>query len=96
MVSIPCRIFLWDSYKVCVDRYEKSAETYALTQHSFEEVTLKFINLEQKEALKQFLIHKLAGLKKSVSTGSNSPWITFSLLYIPSIFKLSYPSKSKE
>ena len=43
--------------------YVHSAETYALTQNSFEEVTLKFIQLEQKNALKGFLIKKLEGLK---------------------------------
>ncbi|KAK2189905.1 hypothetical protein NP493_94g03000 [Ridgeia piscesae] len=59
-------------------RYEKSAETYALTQHSFEEVTLKFIRLEQKEALKKFLINKLAGLKTSERTQTTMivSWLT--------------------
>ncbi|KDR19383.1 Vacuolar protein sorting-associated protein 18-like protein, partial [Zootermopsis nevadensis] len=43
--------------------YEKSAVHYAETQSSFEEVTLKFLQVWQIEALKTFLKKKLEGLK---------------------------------
>jgi len=45
--------------------YMHSAKIYAETQTSFEEVALKFIALEDKDALKQFLMHKLNTLKSS-------------------------------
>ena len=44
----------------------ESAELFALTLNSFEEVTLKFIQLEQKDALKAFLLKRLSGLKNQV------------------------------
>ena len=47
-------------------RYRESALVYAQTQASFEEITLKFIRLEQKDALKAFLQKKLNGLKQQV------------------------------
>lgn len=43
----------------CVPRYEESAELYAQTQVSFEEVTLKLLQNNQKNALKIFLKQKL-------------------------------------
>jgi len=46
-------------------QYLESAKVYAETQTSFEEVALKFIALEDKDALKQFLMHKLNSLKSS-------------------------------
>ena len=46
-------------------KYLDSARIYAETQTSFEEVALKFISLEDKDALKQFLMHKLNTLKSS-------------------------------
>ena len=39
---------------------------FAQTQNSFEEVALKFIRLQEKEALKTFLLKKLAGLRPQV------------------------------
>lgn len=47
--------------------YQKAAEMFAQTQNSFEEVALKFIRLQEKEALKTFLLKKLAGLRQQVS-----------------------------
>jgi len=44
-------------------KYLDSAKIYAETQTSFEEVALKFIALEDKDALKQFLMHKLNTLR---------------------------------
>ena len=46
-------------------KYLQSAKVYAETQTSFEEVALKFISLEDKDALKQFLMHKLNTMKSS-------------------------------
>jgi len=46
-------------------KYLDSAKVYAETQTSFEEIALKFIALEDKDALKQFLMHKLDTLKPS-------------------------------
>lgn len=46
--------------------YQKAAEMFAQTQNSFEEVALKFIRLQEKEALKTFLLKKLAGLRPQV------------------------------
>jgi len=46
-------------------KYLDSAKVYAETQTSFEEVALKFLSLEDKDALKQFLMHKLNTLKSS-------------------------------
>jgi len=46
-------------------KYLDSARVYAETQTSFEEVALKFIALEDKDALKQFLMHKLQTLRSS-------------------------------
>ena len=46
-------------------KYLDSAKVYAETQTSFEEIALKFIALEDKDALKQFLMHKLNTLKST-------------------------------
>ncbi|XP_065072321.1 vacuolar protein sorting-associated protein 18 homolog [Rhopilema esculentum] len=44
-------------------RYEQAAAFYALTQISFEEVALKFIQVKTPEALKTFLLKKMVNLK---------------------------------
>ncbi|ELU13053.1 hypothetical protein CAPTEDRAFT_223579 [Capitella teleta] len=49
-------------------QYIESAKIYAKTHHSFEEVCLKFIQLEQKDALKMFLLQKIASLKPQDKT----------------------------
>lgn len=41
--------------KINICRYEKSALTYADTHSSFEEISLKFLQENQTEALKTFL-----------------------------------------
>jgi len=46
-------------------KYLDSAKVYAETQTSFEQVALKFISLEDKDALKQFLMQRLHSLKSS-------------------------------
>lgn len=49
-------------------QYEKSATTYARTQNSFEEVALKFIQVDDRNALKVFLTKKLVGLQSQDKT----------------------------
>ncbi|GAB1602836.1 vacuolar protein sorting-associated protein 18 homolog [Argonauta hians] len=44
-------------------KYKESAVMYANTQSSFEEIALRFINLEDKEPLKAFLTQKLNSLR---------------------------------
>ncbi|XP_064634570.1 vacuolar protein sorting-associated protein 18 homolog [Lineus longissimus] len=43
-------------------KFEESANLYAQTHNSFEEVALKFIQVEEKNALKTFLMKKLSSL----------------------------------
>ena len=59
-------MILWMIHNTLNFRYIESAETYAQTQASFEEVTLKFIKLDNKEALKTFLLRKLISLRPQV------------------------------
>ncbi len=61
-------MFLWVFF-----RFVESAEIFAETQNSFEEVTLKFIQLPEKDALKTFLLSKLASLKPQVCVGIYEP-----------------------
>ena len=49
-------------------KYDESADVYAQTHKSFEEITLKFVKLEQKDAIKTFLKRKLDGLKATDKT----------------------------
>eukprot|EP00794_Sanderia_malayensis_P016888 gene16888-18594_t len=52
-----------------IDRhYQQSATCYALTQISFEEVALKFMQVKDPEALKMFLLKKMVGLKQQDRT----------------------------
>ncbi|EDO47847.1 predicted protein [Nematostella vectensis] len=48
--------------------YTAAAKCYAETQVSFEEVALKFIHVEDRQALRMFLIKKLEGLKPQDQT----------------------------
>jgi hypothetical protein len=48
-------------------RFTESAKVYAETQMSFEEIALKFVDLEDKDPLKQFLLNKINTLKSQVS-----------------------------
>ena len=48
--------------------YEKSASLYALSHKSFEEIALKFIEIKEDEALKQFLVCKADTLSERDST----------------------------
>lgn len=51
-----------------LSRFEKSALIYADTHSSFEEISLKFLQENQIEALKTFLKKKLEGLKPQDKT----------------------------
>ncbi|XP_029454450.1 vacuolar protein sorting-associated protein 18 homolog [Rhinatrema bivittatum] len=59
-------------------RYMESAKCYALTQNYFEEIALKFIDAKQEEALMEFLLKKLTGLKSSEKTQVTllTTWLT--------------------
>ncbi|KAK3096988.1 hypothetical protein FSP39_005437 [Pinctada imbricata] len=48
--------------------YKESAEMYAQTQNSFEEIALKFIKLDRKDALKSFIQRKLIALRQQDKT----------------------------
>lgn len=48
-------------------RFQQAAISFSQSQLSFEEVALKFIQVERTDALKTFLIKKLASLHKEVS-----------------------------
>ncbi|KAL4225031.1 Vacuolar protein sorting-associated protein 18 like protein [Mactra antiquata] len=50
------------------ERYLESAEMYAQTQTSFEEVALKFIRLDDKDALRKLLHKKLESLRPQDKT----------------------------
>lgn len=46
-------------FLICDNSYNKSAELYAQSGKSFDEIALKFMQLKDEEALKKFLICKL-------------------------------------
>ncbi|XP_068704082.1 vacuolar protein sorting-associated protein 18 homolog isoform X2 [Montipora capricornis] len=48
--------------------YTSAAKCYAQTQVSFEEVALKFIHVEERQALRMFLLKKMDSLKKEDKT----------------------------
>ena len=63
-----------DYAALIIFRYLDSAEMYAQTQNSFEEVALKFIRLDDKDALRKFLHKKLESLRLQVNfMGQNVP-----------------------
>ena len=53
---------------IIVYSYSSAAKCYAQTQVSFEEVALKFIQVEERQALRMFLLKKLDSLKNQVRT----------------------------
>ncbi|KAG8227379.1 hypothetical protein J437_LFUL000387 [Ladona fulva] len=61
--------------------YQKSALHYAKSHCSFEEITLKFLQVEEIEALKTFLIKKLEGLKAQDKTQ-----ITMIVVWVTELF----------
>ena len=46
--------------------YQEAAISFSQSQLSFEEVALKFIKVEHSDALKTFLVKKLASLQEKV------------------------------
>jgi hypothetical protein len=48
-------------------RYQEAAISFSQSQLSFEEVALKFIQVDRSDALKTFLIKKLLSLRREVS-----------------------------
>lgn len=50
------------------DKFPQAAALYARTQKSFEEVTLKFVRKEQRDALKTFLMNKRDALRPGDAT----------------------------
>ncbi|XP_023332203.1 vacuolar protein sorting-associated protein 18 homolog [Eurytemora carolleeae] len=63
-------------------RYVESAMHYAKTKSSFEEVTLKFMGVEEKNALTNYLKRKLEGLRPSEKTQ-----ITLIVLWLIEIYQ---------
>ncbi|KAL6061226.1 tethering complex subunit [Balamuthia mandrillaris] len=58
--------------------YELAAKYYSKTQKSFEEVALKFINMNERDALKTFLLGKLSNLSEKDATQKTlvCTWLT--------------------
>lgn len=83
--------------------FEKAAVIFARTSKSFEEVTLSFINANQRDALKCYLMDKLAQLKKRSGATRNQEatqlnclctWLTE--IYLDSINQLLDLGKKEE
>ncbi|CAG2175399.1 unnamed protein product, partial [Oppiella nova] len=55
-------------YYFAKKNYEKSASLYAISHKCFEEIALKFIQIKEDEALKQFLVCKLDTLSPKDTT----------------------------
>ena len=55
----------WSHYSL-IARYLDAAVTFSKSQLSFEEVALKFLQVDRKDALKIFLLKKLESLAPSV------------------------------
>lgn len=47
-------------------RYIQAAQAYAQSSKGFEEVVLRFVDKDERDALRVFLVSKLERLKKSV------------------------------
>ena len=56
-------------------RYQEAAISFSQSQLSFEEVALKFIQVDRADALKTFLIKKLASLHKEVRGCDKEVWL---------------------
>ena len=54
-------------YLVASGRYVEAAEVWGKSSKSFEEVALTFLERGEQDALRMYLLAKLANLKKSVS-----------------------------
>jgi len=70
-------------------KYIEAAEIYAVTTgKSFEEITLKFIKLNETEALKRFLLKKLSSLKANEKTQMTMLTTWLVEVYLDAIGKL--------
>ncbi|KAJ8923177.1 hypothetical protein NQ315_001731 [Exocentrus adspersus] len=72
-------------------QYELSAQRYAETQSSFEEICLKFIQVDQQDALKLFLRSKLDTLKPQDKTQ-----ITMIVLWVVELYLTKLEEKRLE
>lgn len=52
-------------YFFSINNYKLAAPYYGKTQKSFEEITLKFINIGENDALKAYLLSKLETIKQT-------------------------------
>lgn len=57
-------------------RFVQAAELYAQSSRSFEEVVLKFIDREERDALRNYLHSRLGRLRKSVRMSKFTVWNT--------------------
>lgn len=55
-------------------RYFQAAQAFAQCSVTFEEVTLKFLDVGQRDALRSYLISRLERTKRSVSANMNLPF----------------------
>ncbi|KAJ8929810.1 hypothetical protein NQ314_017407, partial [Rhamnusium bicolor] len=69
-------------------KYELSAQRYAETQSSFEEICLKFIQVDQQDALKLFLRSKLDTLKPQDKTQ-----ITMIVIWVVELYLIKLEEK---
>ncbi|XP_046860460.1 vacuolar protein sorting-associated protein 18 homolog [Xenia sp. Carnegie-2017] len=77
-------------------QYRPSAATYALTQASFEEVTLKFIQVPESDSLKVFLVKKLNNLDSKDKTQITMLTIWLVELYLNELGELKNGGAEKQ
>lgn len=73
-----------DSY-FAAGRYIQSAQSYAQSSKSFEEVVLRFVDKNERDALRYYLVARLERLRRTVRTFASSPRCTRSLTYLGSV-----------
>jgi hypothetical protein len=68
MCAAPRRLRPWPDRRPrrCRKQYERAAGLYARTQRSFETVALRFVQDRQMDALREFLLVKLASFRPGV------------------------------
>lgn len=60
-------LYIFYTFPCVLFSYANAARCYAQTQVSFEEVALKFIQVEESQALRMFLLKKLDSMKYQVN-----------------------------
>lgn len=89
-----CALVLGLAWSNCVYlcRYRPAAATFALTQASFEEVALKFIEVKEQDPLKVFLVKKLNNMDHKVCEMERAMWLfgCTGLVYHAIITRLCY------